>query len=95
LHADGSALARTARIDRGARLARRLIEPVIMKALTRIDMRTGDVAYRDVRARLRACEACHEPTTNLALCADCLDRSRPHRDDDPYDDIGGESGVEV
>jgi hypothetical protein len=72
-----------------------LIEPVIMKTLTRIDRRPGDLAYRDVRARLRACEACHEPTTNLGLCADCVEQARPHRDDDPYDDIGGESGVEV
>jgi hypothetical protein len=41
------------------------------------------------------CEACHEPTPNLGLCPDCLERSRPHQDDDPYDDLGGESGVEV
>jgi len=78
-----------------ARLARVLMHPVIMKTLTRIDRRIGDVAYRDVRVRLRACEACHEPTTSLVLCPDCLDRSRPHRDDDPYDDLGGESGVNV
>jgi hypothetical protein len=71
------------------------MDGVIMKTLTRIDRRTGDVAYRDVRARLRLCEACHEPTPNLGLCPDCLERSRPHQDDDPYDDLGGESGVEV
>jgi len=39
---------------------------------------------------LHACSACGTPTTYVLFCAECQERGRPHRDDDPYDDLGGE-----
>ena len=39
---------------------------------------------------LHACSACGTPTTYIWFCAECQERGRPHRDDDPYDDLGGE-----
>jgi hypothetical protein len=41
-------------------------------------------------ADLHSCPACGAPTIAAAFCHECLDRARPHRDDDPYDDLGGE-----
>lgn len=39
--------------------------------------------------QLARCPACGAPAIG-AFCADCQERSRLHRDDDPYDDLGGE-----
>jgi hypothetical protein len=36
------------------------------------------------------CAACRAPSVTAPFCAECLDRAQPHRDDDPYDDLGGE-----
>jgi hypothetical protein len=44
-----------------------------------------------LRRQWRPCEACGELTFGL-LCDGCIDHSRPHRLDDPYDDLGGEAG---
>ncbi len=37
------------------------------------------------------CATCGAPTNVAPFCAECMDRAHPHRDDDPYDDLGGES----
>jgi hypothetical protein len=37
------------------------------------------------------CESCGSPTA-LRLCPDCREKAEPHRDNDPYDIIGGEGG---
>ena len=50
-----------------------------------------------VRARiavdLQACSSCGAATTSPWFCFECLDRARPYREDDPYDEIGGEGAV--
>jgi hypothetical protein len=37
------------------------------------------------------CESCGSPTA-LRLCPDCREKAEPHRDNDPYDIVGGEGG---
>ena len=39
---------------------------------------------------LHTCVSCGAMTTRTWFCVDCEDRARPHRDDDPYDVLGGE-----
>jgi hypothetical protein len=57
----------------------------------RTQFHTNDGIQRWVRpvAQRPRCEACGELATDGKLCADCRDKSRPHRDGDPYDDLGG------
>jgi len=38
---------------------------------------------------LARCASCGAPSIG-AFCVDCLERARLHRDEDPYDDLGGE-----
>jgi hypothetical protein len=38
-----------------------------------------------------SCESCGSPTS-LRLCPDCREKAEPHRDNDPYDIVGGEGG---
>ena len=42
--------------------------------------------------QLARCPSCGGAAIG-AFCADCLERARLHRDDDPYDDLGGEGDV--
>lgn len=37
------------------------------------------------------CASCGTPTSRPWFCVDCEARARPHVEDDPYDDLGGES----
>ena len=41
------------------------------------------------------CEACGERLRMGGLCVECRERARPHVEDDPYDDLGGEEGAEA
>lgn len=42
---------------------------------------------------VHACAACNARTTLAWFCCECQERARPHRDDDPYDELGdGEGG---
>jgi len=42
------------------------------------------------------CEACGELLSTPGMtCNECVERSRPHVPDDPYDDLGGEDGWEA
>lgn len=43
----------------------------------------------------RRCEACGEVLRAGGLCVECRERARPHDEDDPYDDLGGEEGAEA
>jgi ribosomal protein L32 len=44
-------------------------------------------------AGVRRCEACGETLRAGGLCLECRERARPHVEDDPYDDLGGEEGA--
>lgn len=43
------------------------------------------------------CEACREPSLAMRetrgehLCPQCIERTAPHKDGDPYDVVGGEA----
>jgi hypothetical protein len=42
---------------------------------------------------VHACLSCGESTTSRWFCLECQERARPHRDDDPYDILGGEGAL--
>jgi hypothetical protein len=45
---------------------------------------------RQISLGLHACACCGVMTSHTWFCVECDDRACPHRDDDPYDEIGGE-----
>jgi hypothetical protein len=44
-----------------------------------------------ILAKTFPCESCGAPALD-ALCAECREKAEPHRDNDPYDIVGGEGG---
>ena len=50
-----------------------------------------------LRARIavdvQACASCGAATASPWFCYECQDRARPYREDDPYDEIGGEGAL--
>ena len=48
-----------------------------------------------LRLHAHACMACGASTTSTWFCFECRERAAPHLEDDPYDDLGGESGLSV
>ena len=48
-----------------------------------------------LRLHVHACMACGSLTTSTWFCLECRERAAPHLEDDPYDDLGGESGLSV
>ena len=64
---------------------------------TRVEPRPSRTLVRASPVRtpiaLRSCPACHVPTTLPWFCGECQERASPHREDDPYDELGdGEPG---
>jgi hypothetical protein len=41
--------------------------------------------------RSSSCECCGSPAV-LRFCPECREKAEPHRDNDPYDIVGGEGG---
>ena len=47
------------------------------------------VAY--VAISVHPCASCGALTAQTWFCVECRDRSHPHVEDDPYDELGGEA----